>query len=78
MTCSEQAAAEVELEATRLEIEDGTEETGLEIEDGTEETASASSQRDTSLSYGSISGSRFRFLLSLALCNCCFLKDRAV
>ena len=28
MTCSVQAAAEVELEATRLEIEDGTEETG--------------------------------------------------
>ena len=89
MTCSAQAAAEVELEATGLEIEDGTEETGLEIEDGTEETgleiedgteetASAISQGETSLSRGSISGSRFRFLLSLALCNCCFLKDRAV
>ena len=67
MTCSAQAAAEIELEAT-----------GLEIEDGIEETVSPSSQRDSSLSGGSISGSRFRFLLSLALCNCCFREDRAV
>ena len=65
MTCSAQAAAEIELEATGLEIEDGIEET-------------VSSQRDSSLSGGSISGSRFRFLLSLALCNCCFREDRAV
>ena len=39
MTCSAQAAAEIELEATGLEIEDGIEET-------------VSSQRDSSLSGG--------------------------